>query len=495
MFCRDRKVSKSPSILILEPTRELSVQVANELQMVADCHHMRTTAIYGGVSFSPQVHALRDGVDIVVATPGRALDHISRGTLDLSKIDHVVLDEGDTMLEMGFQDSVETIIANVRRPGQASQSLAGNYLNQMADSVSKFDRNSNSKPRRSSRHAPFEDESEGNALAEFDSFHEKQKEQQQRKELVEPNSREDRACQFLLFSATMPAWIAGLTSKHMTKPVFMNAVAEGETRLAETISHYATLLPPVKDNRDNDERMHVVSQILEDVIVAHCDGGQSIIFANTKDEVDKLSTLLANGSRRLRTLPLHGDVSQSSRQSALDALKTKAIDAIVATDVAARGLDVAGVDLVVHTKAPIDVDTFVHRSGRTGRAGRSGKNILLFASNEHSQLKVLERDLHIQFAPLAVPSNMNNRMEHVREKLSAIDDSLAGQYVGLAREIIEGSLEKIGEQTKAESVASDVASDGDEVASKVTTAERTQFEKILCRALAATAGNANEGSW
>jgi superfamily II DNA/RNA helicase len=448
------------------------------------------------------------------------LDHISRGTLDLGEIDHVVLDEGDTMLEMGFQDSVEAIIANVRRPGQASKTAAGNVLGQMAN------KGGNVLGQMANKGAEADEVDE---VAEFESFHERQ---QQRKLSAPDDLVGKRSCQFLLFSATMPSWIAQLTEKHMEKPVYMNAVADGETRMSETISHYSMLLPPLRDSKDNSERNKVISRILEDVIVAHSDGGQAIVFVNTREEADKLSVLLGNGNRRLRTLPLHGDVSQGARQNALEALKAKTIDAIVATDVAARGLDIAGVDLVVHCKAPLESDTFVHRSGRTGRAGRAGKSILLFANGEHTMLSRLERELQFKFAPLAIPSNLRTRVDHVKAKYDAVGDELAAEYVGLSRELLKnyfsdeeeeisdsGGPESEGcvENMDLGSINLAVDSDTDTTGLGFVNSEEAvaapggeydgvddltgqpgipdEVERILCRALAAAAGSVNQGTW
>ena len=205
--------------------------------LVINCHHLHIywqfiEAKFGleilcvclylsfvGVSFQMQERAIRSGVHILVATPGRALDHISRGTIDLSNVKHVVLDEGDTMLEMGFQKDVETIIMNVKAPGEEARKKATESLSSDND---RWD---------------IEDEDD------------------------DVKAKSDRDVQMLLFSATMPGWICKLTDKHMVDPIFLDAVQEGDSRLAAEISHFAVPLPPVGD------RFNSVVSCIEDLIL------------------------------------------------------------------------------------------------------------------------------------------------------------------------------------------------------------------------------------
>ncbi|KAJ1395385.1 RNA helicase, partial [Ochromonadaceae sp. CCMP2298] len=313
-----------PLVLVLEPTRELAMQVAQELGSICAAHRMKVQAIFGGVSFSMQERAIRSGVHILVATPGRVLDHISRGTVDLSSVRHVVLDEGDTMLEMGFQKDVESIILNVKAPANANK------------------------------------------------------------------------VQMLLFSATMPGWICQLTDKHMADPVFLDAVQEGEMRLPATIKHYAVRLPNLTN------RLEAVTSYVEDLILTKGAGGQTIVFTNTKGEADDL--VGSDSFGQLKTQVLHGDIGQNSRQATIRQFKEGHIDVLVATDVAARGLDIAGVDLVVHTGPPSDPDTYVHRAGRTGRAGRNGTSIVLYASQEERKLSMYENALKFRFLRAGPPT-------------------------------------------------------------------------------------------
>jgi ATP-dependent RNA helicase DDX21 len=319
-----------------------------------------------------QANALRDGVHILVATPGRMLDHISRGTIDLSSIKHVVLDEGDTMLEMGFQKAVESIILNVKIPGEAARKVAAAAL---VDEFS-IDEAEDSAP-------------EGRR---WNSALSPRREEQPAARVRAPGD----LVQMLLFSATMPGWICQLTDKHMHDPVFLDAVQEGETRLADTITHYAVKLPSLSN------RIEAVTSYVEDLILTKGAGGQTIVFTNTKEEADNL--VGSNCFGQLKSAVLHGDIGQNSRQATIRQFKQGAVDVLVATDVAARGLDIAGVDLVVHTGPPNDPDTYVHRSGRTGRAGRSGSSIVLYTGPEERKLRTFEAVLKFSFHKCGPPS-------------------------------------------------------------------------------------------
>jgi superfamily II DNA/RNA helicase len=385
-----------PLVLILEPTRELAVQVAQELSSVCRKHRMRVEAIYGGVSFMAQERALRDNVDFLVATPGRLLDHISRGTVNLSKVRHVVLDEGDTMLEMGFQQDVESILMSVKTPGEAAQKAAKKSLQDKEDFYSDDD----------------------------DDFLGKDK-------LESLSSASQRDVQMLLFSATMPAWICKLTDKLMRSPVFLDAVQEGETRLAATITHYSIPLPRLQDRR------LAVKSYVEDLILTKGAGGQTIVFTNTKEEADDL---LGSGCfGLLKSQVLHGDIGQSSRQATIRAFKEGKLDVLVATDVAARGLDIAGVDLVVHTAPPQDSDSYVHRSGRTGRAGRSGTAVMLYSGPEERKLRMLQSELNFKFIHSSAPTPqqvMEASTVHALKRLERVDDEVVDGFRPFAQDLL-----------------------------------------------------------
>ena len=422
-----------PLVIVLEPTRELAIQVAQELSSVCNEYGMRVQTIYGGSSFDVQADNLRRGVQILVATPGRMLDHITRGTVDLSGIKHVVLDEGDTMLEMGFQKSVESIIRNVKMPGEKSRKAAASALEEnYSDDYDEHE----------------EDEETGKAKA---------------------------AVQMLLFSATMPGWICQLTDKHMQDPVFLDAVQAHETRLADTITHYSLRLPPMARNDD-------VARILESLILTKGAGGQTIIFTNTKHEADSLVSSECFG--QLNCQVLHGDISQASRQTTIKAFKAGNVDVLVATDVAARGLDIAGVDLVLHIAPPNDADTYVHRSGRTGRAGRAGTSILLSQYRDDYKLNAFEKALKFQFQTLERPSAAEVAKSSALaslKKLEKVQDDVVPHFLLSARKLLADTL-----SDNNLSVGDDEPSnESEEKTGASIAAFKAPVENLLARCLAA----------
>lgn len=389
-----------PTILILEPTRELAVQVAQELGSICRPHRLKVSAVYGGVPFRAQQETLSGGVHIIVGTPGRILDHISRGTVDFSHVQHVVLDEADTMLEMGFQKDVDTIIMSVKSSSETARELAAKSL----------------------------------AATDYDGedFFEAEK-------LAPKKSSESlREVQMLLFSATMPGWICKIADNLMRNPIFLDAVQEGETRLANTITHYAIPLPAVQSDRSAvPPRVLSAVGVLEDIIMSKGKGGQSIVFANFKEDCNALVS--SKAFSRLKAAVIHGDISQEQRQSTLRAFKERNIDVLVATDVAARGLDIAGVDLVVHLSLPKDHDSYVHRSGRTGRAGRAGTAVALYSPDEIYKLKDLQRSLTFKFEHIGLPTASEVIRTYVgisEEKIRRVSDELTSHFLPYARDLI-----------------------------------------------------------
>ena len=288
------------------------MQVATELGAICQAQNMKVQAIYGGVSFGMQASAIRQDTHSRGYT-GRALDMISRGAVDLSGVKHVVLDEGDTMLEMGFQKDVENIILNVKKPGEKARAAAAKSLQDDSYDDEYADE--------------YDDGEEEDGYLSEDEDEEKDDGQVDQFTSQGQHGRSSDV-QMLLFSATMPGWICKVTDKHMDHPVFLDAVQEGETRLADTITHLAVRLPPARD------RFEAISSVAEDLILTKCMGGQSIVFTNTKEEADRLVSSDCLGS--LRAQVLHGDISQNTRQTTLKALKQGSIDVLVATDVAAR---------------------------------------------------------------------------------------------------------------------------------------------------------------
>ncbi|XP_075098495.1 DEAD-box ATP-dependent RNA helicase 53, mitochondrial-like [Nicotiana tabacum] len=298
---------RNPLALILAPTRELARQVEKEFYESAPV--LDTLCVYGGVPIQRQMSTLQRGADIVVGTPGRIIDLLKRGSLNLSEIQFVVLDEADQMLNVGFAEDVETILENVRQKHQT-----------------------------------------------------------------------------MMFSATMPSWIMKITNKFLKKPIHIDLVGDSDQKLADGISLYSIAC-----------EMRQKPAVLGPLISEHAKGGKCIVFTQTKRDADRLASSM---QKTLRCEALHGDITQSQRERTLSGFRQGQFNVLVATDVAARGLDVPNVDLVIHYELPNSSEIFVHRSGRTGRAGKKGSAILMHSSKQHRDVKGIEHDAGCRFTEL-----------------------------------------------------------------------------------------------
>ncbi|MEU4323687.1 DEAD/DEAH box helicase [Nonomuraea dietziae] len=291
-----------PATLVLVPTRELAVQVSEAFHRYGRILGTRVLPIYGGAPIGRQLQALRRGVDVVVATPGRALDHIGRGTLDLEGLRTVVLDEADEMLDMGFADDIEAILAA---------------------------------------------------------------------------TPEDR--QTVLFSATIPLRIDGIARRHLRDPV--------RIEMGHTAAEGRQTTPLVEQSAYLVARAHKPAALgrLLDIEAPTA----AIIFCRTRDEVDQLTEAM-NG-RGHRAEALHGGMEQEQRDRVMSRLRAGTADLLIATDVAARGLDIEQLTHVVNYNVPSAPEAYVHRIGRVGRAGREGVALTLVEPREHRMLKAIER--------------------------------------------------------------------------------------------------------
>lgn len=329
----------TPRALVIVPTRELAVQVGEDLRLAAALTPLRTTTIYGGRPYDDQVEALDAGIDVVVGTPGRLIDLYQRGDLELGKSAILVLDEADEMLDMGFLPDVETLWS-----------------------------------------------------------------------AVPPNA------QTMLFSATMPGAILELARSKMRKPVHIRAEAADAPA-----THSTTRQVVFKSHRM--DKPEVLARILQ------ADGrGRTIIFSRTKRTAAEVAEDLAH--RGFSVGAVHGDLNQSAREQALDAFRSGDIDILVATDVAARGLDVDDVTHVVNYQTPDDPMTYVHRIGRTGRAGNSGTAVTLVGFDEAHKWGAINSELGLDFAE---PPEWFSTSPQLYEAL-AIPESAAGA-VGAPRKV------------------------------------------------------------
>ena len=338
---------RKPRALVLTPTRELALQVASELTAVAP--HLKVVAVYGGTGYGKQKEALLRGADAVVATPGRALDYLRQGVLDLSRVEVAVLDEADEMLSMGFEEEVEALLS------------------------------------------------------------------------ATPPSR-----QTLLFSATLPSWAKRLAERYMKNPVLINVIKD------EPVTYEEEAVPaPVRG------RLEVLSDLL---YVASPD--RAMVFTRTKAETEEI----AQGLLRLAQA-LHGDLSQGERERVLGAFRQGEVRVLVATDVAARGLDIPQVDLVVHYRLPDRAEAYQHRSGRTGRAGRGGRVVLLYGPRERRDVEALERAVGRRFKRVNPPTPeevLEAKWRHLLARLARVPEKDYRLYQDFAgRLFAEGRVEVV----------------------------------------------------
>ena len=319
----------APQALVLAPTRELAMQVADSFKAYASGHpHLKVLAVYGGSDFRTQINALRRGVDVVVGTPGRVMDHMRQGTLDTSGLRSLVLDEADEMLRMGFIDDVEWILDQL------------------------------------------------------------------------PEER-----QVVLFSATMPPEIRRLSKRYLKDPAEVTIRTKDQE--GRRIRQRSITVPM-------PHKLEALQRVLD-----ACGGEGVIIFARTKAiTLTVAETLDACGHQ---VAVLNGDVPQNQRERTVERLRSGSVDVLVATDVAARGLDVDRIGLVINYDMPFDSEAYVHRIGRTGRAGRTGEAVLFVTPRERRFISNLERATGQPIEPMEVPGNTainQGRLDRLHKRLS-----------------------------------------------------------------------------
>jgi len=292
------KSQKSIDAIILTPTRELAIQVADELSSYKVSHNTKISAIYGGQSIPKQNKILEKGLDILVGTPGRVIDNIKRGKINLNQIKYLILDEADEMLNMGFIDDIEFIL-----------------------------KSSN------------------------------------------PNKRT------FLFSATLPHRIKNLSKKYMKEQLFIEVKKKDNQKLLIEQSYF------ILKNQEKFDQLQKIADIYDDFY--------AIVFCRTKRDVDDLVQKLQNYNYKAEGV--HGDFSQNIREKTINKFRNKKIQILVATDVAARGIDIESLSYVVNYSLPDDLETYVHRIGRTGRAGKSGKAIAFISFKEKRRIGHIEK--------------------------------------------------------------------------------------------------------
>ena len=333
--------------IVIAPTRELAIQVSEELFKLGFGKRVRVLAVYGGQDIDRQMRALKKKPHIIVGTPGRLLDHINRKTIKLGDVETVILDEADEMLNMGFIEDIESILSNVPEEHQT-----------------------------------------------------------------------------LLFSATMPEPIRKIAERFMENPSLVKVKAKEMT--VDRIQQYYLELKEA-------EKFDALTRLL-DIQTPEL----AIVFGRTKRRVDELATAL--NLRGYTAEGIHGDLSQAKRMSVLKKFKEGNIDVLVATDVAARGLDISGVTHVYNFDIPQDAESYVHRIGRTGRAGKTGMAVSFITYREKSQLQVIEKTTKKRMERLKAPTlseAIQGQQKAVTEKItSTIENEDLSIYMPLAEELL-----------------------------------------------------------
>src|SRR6201991_1644691 len=338
--------NKATQALVLAPTRELALQVAEAFSRYgAHLPQINVLPIYGGSSYGPQLAGPRRGAQVVGRTPGRVIDHLEKGTLDLTHLDYLVLDEADEMLQMGFAEDVERILSDTPEYKQVA-----------------------------------------------------------------------------LFSATMPPAIRKITKKYLHDAVEVAVTAK--TTTAENITHrYIQVAGPRK--------MDALPRLLE---VEPFEA--MIVFVRTKQATEEVAEKLR--ARGFSAAAINGDIPQAQRERTIAALRDGGVDILVATDVAARGLDVERISHVLNYDIPHDPESYVHRIGRTGRAGRSGTALLFVTPRERHLLKSIERVTRQKLVEIDLPSVDDVNEKRVAKFLDSITEALDAPGIELFRKLIEG---------------------------------------------------------
>jgi len=340
--------AKKPYALILEPTRELAVQVAEEISNISIFKKIQVLPVYGGKSIDTQIRAFRRGVDIVVGTPGRIMDHMNRKTFSLSDLKIVVLDEADEMLDMGFIDDIETILKQT------------------------------------------------------------------------PPER-----QTLLFSATMPEAILTIAKKYMKKPEKIR------------VNPGNMIVPKIKQvfyEVRNEDKLKALARLLDVE-----DPSLAIVFCHTKRDVDEVSQKLQHMGYNADAL--HGDYSQARREEVMGKFRKGQIEILVATDVAARGLDIQNVSHVINFSIPQNPENYIHRIGRTGRAGKAGIAITLVTPREYTFLRQIERKAQTVIGRQKLPSlqeAIGAQTKNIENSIaSIIQENRHSGYAGMIKSLSE----------------------------------------------------------
>ncbi|KAI8905034.1 P-loop containing nucleoside triphosphate hydrolase protein [Gorgonomyces haynaldii] len=353
-----KKKGRAPRVMVMAPTRELAIQVHKEFSSVAG--EFQSLCVYGGTPYDTQYYAMKDGIDAIIGTPGRLIDHIDRGNLKLDQLLFICMDEADQMLDIGFADDMERILKSVQ----------------------------------------------------------------------EQKSEQSPAHQILLFSATLPVWIKEAVKKYMRPDkVTLDLIGTDKHKTSSTVKHLC--LTSRWQNR---------AAILGDIVAVYGRGsaGRTIIFADTKGECNDLimnEKLSAMGAQAL-----HGDIAQNQREKTMEGFRNGVFTCLVTTNVSARGIDIPEVDLVINCEPPSDVETYIHRSGRTGRAGKTGVCVTFYKQDQQYLVQNITRRAGVNFTKISAPQAQDiiaARASECIDSLSSIDQRVLSYFDKTAQEFLD----------------------------------------------------------
>ncbi|KAL4480085.1 hypothetical protein ABPG74_020601 [Tetrahymena malaccensis] len=352
------KKKQTPYMLVVVPTRELCIQVANEINTLKHSENeFRVLQIYGGVDVREQANQIRDGVEIVVGTPGRIIDQYERGALMFHSIVATVLDEADQMLNFGFQEDIEKIFGFIK------------------------------------------------------------------------NDKGEERPQNLLFSATMPSWVHDIARKFLREDrVLIDLVKNLGNKTSQDVTHLAINCPYFQR-----------TEAIGDVILCYGGGAHSrvIIFCETKNEANEIM-LKANIKQDVQVL--HGDIPQKQREITFQGFREGKFKCLVATNVAARGLDIPEVDLIVQLEPPKELDAYIHRSGRTGRAGKKGVCITFYTKKQQSLIERIEKKCHIKMQKVGAPQPadlIRASQNDIKKNLMSVNRTVLGIFKEVSVDLIQ----------------------------------------------------------
>lgn len=368
---------KKPQGIILCPTRELAMQAAEEIRKITKyMHGLKVLPVYGGQDISKQIRALSQGVQIIVGTPGRVMDHLRRHTIKTANVGMIVLDEADEMLNMGFREDMETILSQMPEEHQMA-----------------------------------------------------------------------------LFSATMPQAILEITNQYQKDAVFIKVTPKEVTVAAIEQSYYRIA---------KKDKMNALCRLID-----FHQPNRSLIFCNTKKMVDEMTQELKG--RGYEAEGLHGDLSQFQRDTVMNLFRSGRCAILIATDVAARGIDVSGVDAVFNYDVPEDIEYYVHRIGRTGRAGREGKSMTLVSGREVFKIRDIERICHTKIEEKKLPTGKdivkvkfqhsvdsaleaakNQNLEGLKNRIESVCDEMGISELDLAAALLYQSMGEEPEEIEEE---------------------------------------------